>query len=176
MKYLPTFTKDLRNWHRSIFYAWSIWAYHTCTHCIQFIWKLIQLFPNLCQHKSSTNSPSQHPTATIKQRLHRTSTWAPLKFPKKLTTFSGGSTLRNRHTWFSEGAWEENIPQMVVKKWWWIPWDRIRKQNHLVQTNIYQQNDGFSRKTMLVDPRSDMCFQEPCDGISTNLSWVKRVG
>ena len=129
MKHLPTCTKDLRNWHRSIFYAWSIWAYHTCTSCIQFIWKLIQLFPghwtwdlgfgilplnmlvpkphlqtlgihfgaglelagkrNLCQHKNSTHH--HHNTQpSPSQRLHRTSTWAPLKSPTKLTTFLRG--------------------------------------------------------------------------------------
>ena len=133
MKYLPTFTKDLRNWHRSIFYAWSIWAYHTCTYCIQFIWKLIQLFPNLCQHKSSTNH--RHNTQlSPSQRLHRTSTWAPLKSPKSWRPFPG------------DQRWEiaildflKVLGKKISPKWWWKNGDESHGIESVSKITLYKQ-------------------------------------
>lgn len=177
MKYFPTFTKDLRNWHRSIFYAWSIWAYHTCTYCIQFIWKLIQQFPNLWQQKAhqihhhNTQPPPLNNASMGRVPEHRWKTHAKSWF----LNVDKSPSVR-----FSVSCFERKHKDMSPK---WL-WKMVIFTSHgiesdpktHIQTNICHQNDGFSRKAMLVDPRSDMSFQEPCDGISTNLPWVKRVG
>lgn len=135
--------------------------------------------------KGSSNSPSQHPTATIKQRLHGTSTWAPLKNTRKELVFERWQiAICQIFCKLLRTETQRYVPKMVVKNGdFHIPWDRIRSKDSHTNKHmpskwwIFQESYvSRSQKWHVLPGTMWWNFNQPSMGkkgrlLQTHLNW-----